>query len=83
METDHYLGKCLFVDFFQVNPFLLGFDFYTIHTSGKPTCQGKIYDYLRQNGFSLAKKPRECLNTKLSMYLGGPKKFLPIEFPIS
>ena len=30
---------------------------------------------------SLAKKTRQSLNTNLSLYLGGPRKFLPTEFP--
>ena len=30
---------------------------------------------------SVAKKTRQSLNTKLCVYLGGPRKFLPTEFP--
>ena len=30
---------------------------------------------------SVSKKSRKSINTKLSEYLGGPKKFLQTEFP--
>ena len=35
----------------------------------------------RKMAFLGAKKTRKSINTKLSEYLGGPRKFLQIEFP--